>query len=41
MGVGELLYTLENGFDPEVGYAFAGIAGLFLIGFLRDRLKSN
>jgi hypothetical protein len=41
IGIGALLYTIVNGLQNEIGYVWAMTAGLFFVGFLRDRLKSN
>ena len=41
IGAGNLAYMIGNGLEEEVWYIWALIAGLLLVGFLRDRLKPN
>jgi hypothetical protein len=40
-GAGNLAYMIGNGLEKEVWYIWALIAGLLLVGRLRDRLLPN
>jgi hypothetical protein len=39
IGVGNLLYMVGNGLGKEVWYIWAGVAGLLIVGYLRDPEK--
>jgi hypothetical protein len=39
IGAGSLAYTFVNGFLQDTWYMWALTAGLFLTGYLRDRVK--
>jgi hypothetical protein len=41
LGAGNLAYMIGNGLSEEVWYIWVLIAGLAVVGFLRDRLKPN
>jgi hypothetical protein len=41
IGAGNLAYVIGNGLEKEVWYTWALIAGLLLVGLLRDRTKPN
>jgi nucleoside recognition membrane protein YjiH len=41
LGAGNLAYMIGNGVSEEVLYIWAMIAGLAIVGVLRDRLKSS